>query len=123
MKRGRKTKLEKEEFDLRIKRLARQVILSIDINNKSIERKISAAILVGSKAIDPKLEKFFSGQREFLMRELTAMQTEELSGLLDLLKAKEFFRKVHARIKEVARENKIDLSNVCEEDLSHVRSA
>lgn len=123
MKRARKTKLEKQDFDLRIKRLARQVILSININNDSINRKISNAILVGSKAVDPNLQKFFSGQRKFTERELSAMQTEELTGLLDLLKAKEIFRKVHARIKQVARENKIDLSNVCEEDLSHVRSA
>jgi len=57
------------------------------------------------------------------MTELSSMQTQEISGLLDLLKAKEIFKKVHAKIKEIARENKIDISNVMQEDLSHVRSA
>ena len=86
-------------------------------------RKISGAILVGSKAVDPNLESFFSGQIKFSAKELSSMQIAEISGILDLLKAKEIFKKVHARIKEIARENKIDLSNVIQEDLSHVRSA
>lgn len=123
MKRNRKTKLEKQEFELRIKRMTRQVLLSIDINNHAIERKISSAILIGAKAVDPKLEAYFSGNTKPSMKELTTMQMHELTGLLDLLKAREIFQKVHVRIKEIATKNKVNMSNVMEEDLSHVKSA
>lgn len=120
MNRARKTGLEREEFILDLKRVYRRLLHADKINAYSIEQKIQNSIQVGAKAVDPSpLENFFSGAKKFTMKELAEIQGKELIGLLDTLKLRDIFKVIESRIKEVARENKIDLSTVLEEDLSH----